>query len=400
MVRHVDIVVPHHYGNTVMEELDSCPSVFKITHFSTQDSLHINFKVRPKHLQDVVTRLSKIGCGEAYGTIDVFAVVMSRPAVVFKDNKPTKKAYAISDRMSIDEIQDLIEEGNHLTFDFLALMVMASLIAGAGLLGDNSTAVIASMLVSPMMGPILSMTFGLATMKFDIVLRGIRNEAWGVAMSLIVGIVMGLCASQVFDPEYRSHEMLSRGTVASLTLGLVVAAPSGMGVILAVSKGGFNAIVGTAISASLLPPVVNCGLCLALAFVHLYDDETKHNAYRFAHLGLMSFVLWIVNFVIIVIVGYLTFRFIKNVHPQNQYSTVLQSSQSGNSDWEDPLVLHTIDDDDDNSSNGSMKHLKHDYMGAYGSTRDNDLQYRKNDVITSPKLDESCDNKQFYIEKM
>ena len=43
-----------------------------------------------------------------------------------------------------------------------------------------------------------------------------------------------------------------------------MAAASGVAVILAVSKGGFNAIVGTAISASLLPPIVNSGLCLAL----------------------------------------------------------------------------------------------------------------------------------------
>lgn len=40
----------------------------------------------------------------------------------------------------------MIEDGNHLTFDFLAQITLASLIAGAGLLEDNSTSVIASML--------------------------------------------------------------------------------------------------------------------------------------------------------------------------------------------------------------------------------------------------------------
>ena len=69
----------------------------------------------------------------------------------------------------MDEIQELIEDGNHLTFDFLALMTVASVIAAAGLVGDNVVFVIASMLVSPLMGPILSMTFGLAISKNDIV---------------------------------------------------------------------------------------------------------------------------------------------------------------------------------------------------------------------------------------
>jgi glucan phosphoethanolaminetransferase (alkaline phosphatase superfamily) len=108
-------------------------------------------------------------------------------------------------------------------------MALASLIAGAGLLGDSSTAVIASMLgtcinthkflgvliffvVSPLMGPILSMTFGLATMQMNIVLRGFRNEIIGILVSLLVGFLMGLIASQIYDPDFRSHEMMSRGT--------------------------------------------------------------------------------------------------------------------------------------------------------------------------------------------
>ena len=58
-----------------------------------------------------------------------------------------------------------------------------------------------------------------------------------------------------------------------------------MCIVLAVSKGGFNAIVGTAISASLLPPLVNCGLCLGLGMVHWLEDGNKHDARRFITVG-------------------------------------------------------------------------------------------------------------------
>jgi hypothetical protein len=60
-------------------------------------------------------------------------------------------------------------------------------------------------------------------------------------------------------------------------MGFIVAAPSGVAVILAVSKGGFNAIVGTAISASLLPPIVNSGLCLALGIQFSTNDISSDN---------------------------------------------------------------------------------------------------------------------------
>ena len=133
--------------------------------------------------------------------------IVNSPHIRFKE-RSTKKAYAISDRMPVDEIQEMIEEGNHLTFDFLALMTVASLIAGAGLVGDNVVFVIASMLVSPLMGPILSMTFGLATTNYDIVYRGLRNETWGVFISLMTGFMLGICSSFVYNPEFHSHEMV------------------------------------------------------------------------------------------------------------------------------------------------------------------------------------------------
>jgi uncharacterized membrane protein len=48
--------------------------------------------------------------------------------------------------------------------------------------------------------------------------------------------------------------------------GTLVAVPSGFAVVLAMTGGSQNALVGVAIAAALLPPVVNAGLCFALAF--------------------------------------------------------------------------------------------------------------------------------------
>ncbi len=54
--------------------------------------------------------------------------------------------YRVVDRRSVCISQDVVEDGNHMTFDYMALMAVASTIAGAGLLSDSPTAVIASML--------------------------------------------------------------------------------------------------------------------------------------------------------------------------------------------------------------------------------------------------------------
>ena len=61
--------------------------------------------------------------------------------------------------------------------------------------------------------------------------------------------------------------MTGRGDPVNLLAGLVVATASGFVVGVAITGGGVNALVGVAISASLLPPIVNCGMCCAFAII-------------------------------------------------------------------------------------------------------------------------------------
>jgi hypothetical protein len=103
MSRQVEVTIPHHSARTVLDIISSSTLVNTVTHFTTQEAVRISFKVRPKHLQAVVDQLTDIGCGETYGTIDVYPLIMSRPIVEFE--KRAKRSYMISDRMTIDEIQ-------------------------------------------------------------------------------------------------------------------------------------------------------------------------------------------------------------------------------------------------------------------------------------------------------
>lgn len=184
--------------------------------------------------------------------------------------------------------QDIIEDGNHLTFDYMALLLCASMIAAGGLLGDSAVSVLASMLVSPLMGPILSITYGWAVMKKSIVLRGLRNEIVGIVISFLTGFIMGLASSMIYGPSYRSVEMMNRGKLSGILIGLVIAAPSGVAVVLAIAKGGFNVIVGTAISVSLLPPVVNCGVCMGFALVFSMHHDNWSDSAIYFNTGLVS----------------------------------------------------------------------------------------------------------------
>ena len=69
-----------------------------------------------------------------------------------------------------------IEGGFEFTFDFLMLCVVAAMISCIGLATNNDVIIVASMLVSPLMGPIMAITFGTVISDKIFILEGLKTE--------------------------------------------------------------------------------------------------------------------------------------------------------------------------------------------------------------------------------
>ena len=52
--------------------------------------------------------------------------------------------------------------------------------------------VVASMLISPMMGPIIALTYGMATRNAALIRLGFRNELISVGITLLMGFAIGI----------------------------------------------------------------------------------------------------------------------------------------------------------------------------------------------------------------
>ena len=159
---------------------------------------------------------------------------------------------SIKSRMMVGEVITNIENNAHFTFDFLMLLVLAALIAFIGLLESSSIVLVASMLISPLMGPILAGVFGSVVIDSKLRNLGIFNELISLFICILIGIKLseedwcwlGVCLCFVMclvvSPwiesygvtEWPTREMLSRGQLRSLWVGVIVAVPSGAGVAL------------------------------------------------------------------------------------------------------------------------------------------------------------------------
>ncbi|CAF3458177.1 unnamed protein product [Rotaria sp. Silwood1] len=203
---------------------------------------------------------------------------------------------SVQARLMVHQVVASIRASTVLSFDFVLLICLASMLAALGLLENSTVIIVASMLVSPLMNPILGIVFGLSVREHSLWRRGLRNELIGLIICISCGFILGLLTTFAetkwgSSASFPTLEMKSRGDVKRLWVGVLIALPSGAGVALSVLGGNTGSLVGVAISASLLPPAVNCGLLFAysllgsslssIARVHpssLNDTKKEYNA--------------------------------------------------------------------------------------------------------------------------
>ena len=159
---------------------------------------------------------------------------------------------------------------------------------------ENSTvSLVASMLISPLMGPILAIVFGRAIKNNKLMRIGLKRELYALIICVVCGFLFGCIfvvklnrtrnlltvSSSIWQTNeslgrtWPTPEILGRTGWSCLVVGACVAVPSGVGVALAVLGGNNAGGVGVAISASLLPPAVNTGLLFAMALISYITNE-------------------------------------------------------------------------------------------------------------------------------
>jgi len=97
-----------------------------------------------------------------------------------------------------------------------------------------------------------------------------------------------------------TDQMRDRGEKNALIPGAIIALASGGGVALSITNGGVGAVIGVAISASLLPPVVNTGLLFGLTLINSDDYEIER--------ALLSLALFGINVICIMLSSILFFK--------------------------------------------------------------------------------------------
>ena len=173
---------------------------------------------------------------------------------------------------------------------FAILLVLASSIATFGLLADSAAVVIGAMIVAPLMLPIMGLALSVSIGNRADIINTLLVSLAGIAIAVSVGFVLTLPVASLLYPQ--TIEQVMARTAPHL-IDLMAALATGLAGAFALSRRDVSdTLPGVAIAVSLVPPLANVGILLALGE---------------ATLAAGSLLLFVTNYVAILITGTLVF---------------------------------------------------------------------------------------------
>jgi len=200
---------------------------------------------------------------ERWGATEGFRAVLLAPEAVLPrapktpepepDAEPEPKPKG-GGRISRDELVADVTDGLGVSWIFLALTLLSSVVAAVGLQRNDLAVIIGAMVVAPLLRPNVAMALGATLGDLALVGRAARASLVGAASSLLLAWAVGwFSAVDPTTPAIASRSALGLGDFA-------LALAAGAAGTLAYTRGLAGAVIGVMVAVALLPPMVTAGL--------------------------------------------------------------------------------------------------------------------------------------------
>lgn len=168
---------------------------------------------------------------------------------------------ALPDKDKAALVRKLMQAGTP-DFDYFYLIGLSTLMATLGLLLDSGAIVIGSMLIAPLMYPILGVALGMVMIGQDYSV--LRRSFSTLTKSLMAGLALSILAAFFFGDEtmYQTAEVMARTEPNHLHVLVAIVAGAAVAYMLARPEWS-EALPGVAIAVALLPPLATIGIGIA-----------------------------------------------------------------------------------------------------------------------------------------
>jgi len=198
-------------------------------------------------------------------------------------------------RVSRQELYSEIFDSAKLTNTFLVMVALSTVVAAIGLLKNNTAVIIGAMVIAPLLGPNVALSFATTLGDSELGINALKTNVAGIMAAFGISLLLGFFLT--VDPAI--HEIQARTAVSYADIVLALA--SGIAGALSFTSGLPSALIGVMVAVALIPPLVVFGLLLGSGF---------------AAQSLGAFLLLVINMICVNIAGVVTFL-LKGLQPIN-----------------------------------------------------------------------------------
>jgi uncharacterized hydrophobic protein (TIGR00341 family) len=262
-LRLVEVFLPAEEKSRLDEILKDQQTLGSWQEESSEGKMLVKILLPTERTGEVLDRLEK-----HFTTVEGFRIILlpveasiprpqeeekpAEPQEVRPEEKPEKKIGGISR----EELYADIQKTSKLSWVFVVFVILASLVAAIGLLRDNVVIIIGAMVIAPLLGPNVALSFATTLADTDLARRAIKTNAIGILAALILAIVLGFVLE--FDPN--TSKIVS---TTEVSLGdMILALAAGSAAALSFTTGVLSALIGVMVAVALLPPIVILGMLI------------------------------------------------------------------------------------------------------------------------------------------
>jgi uncharacterized hydrophobic protein (TIGR00341 family) len=158
--------------------------------------------------------------------------------------------------MTREEIAQEAWNNAKLDLTYIVFVVLSTIVAALGMLGNSVAIVVGAMVIAPLLGPNLALAVGVALGDGKLVLHALRAGLAGIALAFVLSLAIGFGWPMTQVPA----ELLTRTYVGFSALAVALA--SGAAAAMSLVTGVSSALVGVMVATALLPPISAAGLFL------------------------------------------------------------------------------------------------------------------------------------------
>lgn len=251
-MKYVEIIANAGSSDTISAIAEKAKATdFRLGVVEKDGTQQMRMLLHDDNLQLALDTLQNVLGAQPTAHIIVWSVEASLPKPAEEEKK--KKDSATTAR---ELLYEEVEKGARLDLDFFLLVVLSTIVATIGLIENNIAVVIGAMVIAPLLGPNLSLSFGTALGDVALMRKSAQTLSVGILLAVALSAVFGL----LWPSSPTSYELMSR-TDATLD-SILLALASGAAATLSLTSRLSGVLVGVMVAVALLPPATTLGFML------------------------------------------------------------------------------------------------------------------------------------------